>query len=202
MAQDQAQLGPNRTPEWLTMLHDAQANSFTATKAVKTQNKAALAYAASNAASIVGINATGGPTNSNTSATGTSGQRWRVKFSFEDASSGNGWTELSSNGNGAVAAGLVQSPNCTGGSVGSCDFATLGHAYPHGTQLMITNPANNRSGTFPLTDVGNGSNFGPAIGLTPAVVSALGINGGDSEVIIQLAGGGNLSIVPGFGTSA
>src|ERR1039458_9613836 len=99
---------------------------------------------------------------------GGTGTKWKVWASAEDRYSGTGWTELSSNGNGAATAGHTQSPQCTGGSVGACDFATLGQAFPHGTQLIITNPSTNQSGTFPLTDVGNGSSFAPAIGLTPA----------------------------------
>lgn len=128
------------------------------------------------------------------------GNVWAVKASAEDASSGDGWTELSSNGNGAGAAGRTQSPNCMGNSVGACDFATLGEAFPHGFGLEITNPNNGRSGTFYLTDVGNGSSFGPAIGLTPAVQGALGLSGGEFIVHISRSDGQDLAIVPGFGT--
>ena len=132
------------------------------------------------------------------SAASAGGSVWRVKASAEESASGDGWTELSSNGNGAAAAGLTQSPNCTGSSVSGCDFATLGQAFPHGTMLKITSTTTNQSGTFPLTDVGNGSSFGPAIGLTPAVQSALGWNGED--VLIQMADGSDLAVAGGFGT--
>lgn len=126
------------------------------------------------------------------------GNVWAVKVSMELASSGTGWTELSSNGYGAAAAGRVKSPSC-GPSADGCDFATLGQAYPHGTMLRITNPSNGRSGVWPLTDVGNGSSFGPAIGLTPDPAGALGASSGDI-MHISLADGSDLNVVPGFGT--
>lgn len=128
---------------------------------------------------------------------------WEVKASAELASSGNGWTELSSNGNGAGAAGRIQSPNCRGNSVSACDFATLGRAFPHGTRLIIFNPANGRRSIEQLTDVGNGSSFGPAIGLTPTPRSRLGISTADTwsgVVHIALASGDPLNVVGGFGT--
>lgn len=133
----------------------------------------------------------------------TSAVWWSVRASAELASSGDGWTELSSNGNGAGAAGHTQSPNCTGNSVSACDFATLGRAFPHGTMLTIVNPSNGRRATLPLTDVGNGSSFGPAIGLTPSARSNLGISTSDywsGTVHIALASGATMNVVSGFGT--
>jgi hypothetical protein len=126
------------------------------------------------------------------------GNVWAVKVSMELASSGDGWTELSSNGNGAAAAGRVQSPNCSGNSVSACDFATLGQPFPHGFLLTFTNPSNGRSWTGPLTDVGNGSDFGPACGLTPTPAAALGAVSGQ-VVHITRADGGDLAVVAGFG---
>ena len=125
------------------------------------------------------------------------GNVWAVKVSMELASSGDGWTELSSNGYGAAAAGRVKSPSC-GPSADGCDFATLGQAFPHGFQLTIVLPRTGRSWTGGLTDVGNGSSFGPAIGLTPGPAGALGAVSGD-VVHITRADGGDLNVVPGFG---
>jgi hypothetical protein len=188
-----------QTANWIDLLTQTGSQQFS-TKANEALNTKNLAWAAANSGNVISTNVGGGASagGGGASVGGGTGQIWEVKASAELASSGNGWTELSSNGNGAAAAGLTQSPSCTGNSVSGCDFATLGRAYPHGTQLIITNTANGKSGTFPLTDVGNGSSFGPAIGLTPTVQSALGWDG-SSTVRIQLASGGSLSVVPGFG---
>lgn len=133
----------------------------------------------------------------------TSSVWWEVKASAELPSSGTGWTELSSNGNGAAAAGHVQSPNCRGNSVGACDFATLGQAFAHGTLLTIVNPGTGKSGTRGLTDVGNGSSFGPAIGITEDFLVALGIPwdpNWSGVMHIALASRKPMSVVSGFGT--
>lgn len=128
------------------------------------------------------------------------GNVWAVKWSQEYASSGDGWTELSVNGNGAAAAGHVQSPDCQGNSVGACDFATLGVAFPHGTGLVIHSPDTGRTGTFYLSDIGNGSSYAPAIGLTPTVQGALGLSGSEQFVHISLANGQDLHVASGYGT--
>jgi hypothetical protein len=130
---------------------------------------------------------------------------WHVKASAElgpeagSRSSGDGWTELSTNGNAAAATGRPRTATGSGG----WDFATLGKAYPHGTRLVIANPANGKSGTFPMTDCGDGSSFAPAIGLTTPCRAALGLDTSDTwsgEVYIQLADGSDMAVASGFGT--
>lgn len=123
------------------------------------------------------------------------GKSWQVRASAEEAASGSGWTELSTNGNGAAATGHARTATGSGG----WDFATLGKQYPKGTQLKITDPNSGGSGVFGLSDYGDGSSFGPAIGLTPAVQQAIRWSGGD--VIIELADGSDLSLASGFGTA-
>ena len=118
-------------------------------------------------------------------AGGGGGNVWEVRCSQEASSSGNGWTELSNNGNAAARLGIPRTASGSGG----WDFSTLGHMYPRGTMLKIKAP-NGRSGTFPLTDVGDGSSFAPAIGLTPAVTSALG--GLPATVQITMADGSDI----------
>lgn len=198
---DSLQDTPRAQKTWVDMLADIKSGAVTVSDA---ENKAALLAAKNNTGTVFPAvapssgNSSTGPGGGSGTGTGGTGSVWAVKYSLEDASSGNGWTELSSNGNGAGAAGGTQSGNCTGGSVGGCDFATLGQAFPHGTQLIIMNPSTGQKGTFPLTDVGNGSGFGPAIGLTPAVQGAIGASNSGGTVHIQLPSG-NLSVKAGFG---
>lgn len=132
-------------------------------------------------------------------AGGGTGSVIAVRVSLEDASSGDGWTELSTNGYGAATAGHAKDPNCGPGASG-CDFATLGQAYPHGTQLIISKPDGSASAQAGLTDVGNGSSFAPAIGITPALAARLGGVASGETLHIQLASGGSLTVASGFGT--
>lgn len=125
-------------------------------------------------------------------ASGSGGNVWAVKVSEEASSSGGGWTELSTNGNAAAASGHAQTATGQGG----WDFATLGRMYPKGTRLNISQGS--RSGTWPLTDFGNGSSFAPAIGLTPAVRGVIGGASG-STVDISMADGSNINLASGFG---
>lgn len=148
--------------------------------------------------SVVGLVAVTQPVTSVCSGTalaasGMGGNVWEVRASQEASSSGNGWTELSTNGNAAAATGRPRTATGSGG----WDFATLGRTYPHGTMLKIRNPANGRSGVWPLTDVGDGSSFAPAIGLTPNVSTALGWTGG--VVDISMADGSSIALASGFG---
>ena len=121
------------------------------------------------------------------------GNVWEVRASEELASSGIGWTELSPNGNAAARIGIPHS--FSNSQSHYPDFATLGHLYPHGTLLKIRAP-NGRSGTWPMTDIGDGSSFAPAIGLTPNVYNALG--GMPSTVQITMADGSDIHPFPGM----
>lgn len=77
------------------------------------------------------------------------------------------------------------------------DFKALGNL-PCGTVLEITNPANGKTVRAAKQDVGAGSpGFLPVMGLYPATVSALGLTGGEYNVIIQRADGGSLHPVRG-----
>lgn len=143
---------------------------------------------------VKGGGSTGAGSGSDTS--GVSSKSWKVRAAAEDASSGDGWTELSTNGNAAAALGIKRTATGSGG----WDFSSLGKMYPKGTQLRITDPTSGKSATLPLTDYGDGSSFAPAIGLTPAAQQAIGWSGGD--VIISLIGNSPLSPAPGMGTPA
>jgi hypothetical protein len=124
---------------------------------------------------------------------GGGGNVWEVRVSQEAAASGTGWTELSPNGNAAARLGIAHS--FSNNPAHYPDFASLGQMFPRGTMLKIRAP-NGRSGTWPLTDVGDGSAFAPAIGLTPAVTGALG--GLPSTVQITMGSGGNIHPYPGM----
>jgi hypothetical protein len=126
-------------------------------------------------------------------------KKWAVKVSLEASSSGTGWTELSSNGYGAAAAGHAKNPNC-GPSASGCDFATLGKAYSNGTMLSVQKASGGPVVTRPKTDSGNGSSFGPAIGITPDMASALGGIASEEVVHIWLPDGSDMTVVSGFGT--
>lgn len=124
----------------------------------------------------------------------TGGNVWSVRTSQEDASSGTGWTELSPNGNASAQLGIPHS--FSNNPAHYPDFASLGRMYPRGYMLNIRGPKG--SGTLPLTDVGDGSTYGPAIGLTPAAASVVGSPGGVMQ--ISAADGSDIHPFPGMAT--
>jgi TP901 family phage tail tape measure protein len=123
----------------------------------------------------------------------TGGNVWEVRTSQEAAASGTGWTELSPNGNAAAKLGIPHS--FSNNPAHYPDFASLGKFYGHGFMLKIRNGS--RSGTWPMTDEGDGSSYAPAIGLTPAVSGALGGAGGTMQ--ITAADGSDIHLFPGMG---
>ena len=147
------------------------------------------------APSAADVNAATGASRGSGGGGGGGGNVWQVRVSQEASASGTGWTELSPNGNAAARLGIAHS--FSNNPAHYPDFATLGQMYPRGTMMKIRAP-NGRAGTWPLTDVGDGSSFAPAIGLTPAVTGALG--GLPSSVQITLANGGNIHPYPGMAT--
>lgn len=117
------------------------------------------------------------------------GGSWRVKASAESLGGtgscghpimGNGYSELSTTPEGT-----------------SSDFVALGNL-PCGTILNITNPGNGKTVQAAKQDVGAGSpGFLPVMGLYPSTVTALGLTGGEFNVIIDRADGGSLKPVRG-----
>lgn len=123
-------------------------------------------------------------------ATGKSsgGKRWRVTASAE-VMGGTG-----SCGHAIIADGYSELSTVPQGA--SSDFKALGNL-ACGTQLVITNPVNNKSVTVVKQDVGAGSAFLPVMGLYPGTQTALGLSGSEFHVTIQRADGGTLQPVRG-----
>ena len=64
--------------------------------------------------------------------------------------------------------------------------------------LLKIRAPNGKSGIWPMTDIGNGSSFAPAIGLTPAVTASLG--GLPAYADITMADGSDIHPFPGMAT--
>lgn len=191
---EQAVTGANNTtPMWRAMLNAAQKDGvFAVTKSILQENKAALAYAASNNSSLPQseTGSSGGGSGTPVTGPGGTGAKWRIVASAEDDPPGAlascGPLPADRRGHSVLS---MSGLSTDAGSAGQA--LSAGKLWPCSAELVVTNPANNQSVTLHHVDNGAGSSFRPIIGLYPQTRADLGLdNSGQYSVIIQAAAGG------------